>query len=232
MPTLSIIVPLFNEERTIAAICDALHNLCPDAELIFVDDGSRDQSLSRLHTHIRPSDIVLTKENGGKGSAIRLGLTRASGTYTIIQDADLEYDPGEISLLLAHAIAHPGHAVFGSRFLKKNPNLYKRFLWGNKAITLFINMLFKTKLTDTYTCYKLFPTDVMRSLPLKANGFELETELCCYPALQGIPIDEIPISYSPRSLEEGKKIRLRDAWRGCVTALGIRYFCPLSRILR
>ncbi len=222
MPTLSIIVPVFNEERTIVAICNTLHGICPEAELIFVDDGSRDQSLSLLRAHARPSDIVLTKANGGKGSAIRLGLTHATGAYTIIQDADLEYDPKEISLLLAHAIAHPGHAVFGSRFLKKNPNLYKRFLWGNKAITFFINLLFKTKLTDTYTCYKLFPTNVMRSLPLEANGFELETELCCYPALRGITIDEVPISYHPRSLEEGKKIRFRDAWNGCLMALRLR----------
>lgn len=222
-PKLSVIVPVYNEERTIASVMETLSRVCADAQLVYVDDGSRDRSLEILRQHARPQDVVLTKENGGKGSAIRLGLQHADGEYTVIQDADLEYDPSDIALLLAEAIAHPGEAVFGSRFLRKNPNLYKRYLLGNKAITLVVNMLYGSRLTDSYTCYKLFPTQVMKQLPLSARGFELEAELCAYPLKRGIVIREIPISYKPRTLEEGKKIRWKDAVIGARTLLRIRF---------
>jgi glycosyltransferase involved in cell wall biosynthesis len=164
----------------------------------------------------------LTKKNGGKGSAIREGLAKATGTFTVIQDADAEYDPSEIMRLLARAKELPGTIVFGSRFLTKNPNLYKRYLLGNKALTGFINLLFGVHLTDSYTCYKLFPTALMQSLPLRANGFELEAELTCLPLCKRHTIVEVPITYKPRSLEEGKKIRFKDAVKGVMRTIGIR----------
>jgi glycosyltransferase involved in cell wall biosynthesis len=221
--SLSIIVPVYNEERTIVSVMDTLSRVCGDAQLVYVDDGSRDRSLELLRQHARPQDTVLTKENGGKGSAIRLGLQNATGDYTVIQDADLEYDPADIARLLAEALAHPGTAVFGSRFLQANPNLYKRYLLGNKAITAVVNILYGSHLTDSYTCYKLFPTAMMKELPLSARGFELEAELCAYPLKRGVEIREIPISYKPRSLEEGKKIRWKDAVTGARTLLRIRF---------
>ena len=232
-PTLTILVPVFNEQRTLHTIMHALTSSHPDAQIIYIDDGSSDGSLELLRKDSRPQDIVLTKKNGGKGSAIRLGLTHATGDYTVIQDADLEYDPKEIAMLLAEAKAHPGCAVFGSRFLRDNPNIYKRFLLGNKVLTFCMNILFGTHLTDSYTCYKLLPTENFRSLHLHANGFELEAEICARAVRSGIPIREVAISYHPRTIAEGKKINWKDAWRGLKMMMQIRFrptHAPLSRV--
>ena len=220
--TLSIIVPVYNEERTLLQIMQALRERCPDAQIIYVDDGSKDRSLTILHSYAQPQDLVLTKPNGGKGSAVRMGLEQAKGTWTIIQDADLEYDPSEIALLLAEAMKREGTAVFGSRFLQSNPNLYKRFLLGNKVMTGMLNLLFHTHLTDSYTCYKLLPTDAFRSLNLTSRGFEMEAEICAKCLKKGIAIHEVPISYKPRRIEEGKKIGWKDAWKGVVTMVRLR----------
>jgi glycosyltransferase involved in cell wall biosynthesis len=169
MSELSVLVPVYNEERTIAGVMQRIAVALPESQIIYIDDGSRDGSLARIREHARPRDIIMTKKNGGKGSAIREGLAKATGTFTVIQDADAEYDPSEIMRLLARAKELPGTIVFGSRFLTKNPNLYKRYLLGNKALTGFINLLFGVHLTDSYTCYKLFPTALMQSLPLRAK---------------------------------------------------------------
>lgn len=219
---LTIIVPVYNEERTLVSIMNALHAKCADAEIIYVDDGSKDTSLAILQKHARSGDSVLHKSNGGKGSAIRKGLDQASGTYTVIQDADLEYDPSEIKLLVDAALAHPGSAVFGSRFLRPNPNIYKLFLMGNKVLTGILNILFFSRLTDSYTCYKLLPTELFRSLDLHARGFELEAEICAKCLKRGISIIEIPISYHPRTIEEGKKIGWKDAWKGLKMMVKLR----------
>ena len=221
--TLSIIVPVYNEGKTVADIMATLQRAWPDAQVIYVDDGSKDDSLAVLKAHATTKDVVLTKPNGGKGSAIRMGLEKATGDYTVIQDADLEYDPTEIRLLLNEAIAHPGTVVFGSRFLRPNPNIYKRFLMGNKAMTLALNLLFFSRITDSYTCYKLLPTDLFRSLSLTARGFELEAEICAKTLRKGVNIREVPISYKPRTIEEGKKIRFSDATKGVKTMLRIRF---------
>jgi glycosyltransferase involved in cell wall biosynthesis len=214
-PRLTIIVPVYNEERTLEAIMPRIFAACGEfAEVIFVDDGSKDRSLEILRRLARPQDIVVTKANGGKGDAIRAGLPQARAPHVIIQDADLEYDPAEIPLLLRAAHASPGCAVFGSRFLKPNPCLYRRFLWGNKVLSACLSILFFGRVTDSYTCYKLLPTSVMRSLNLQSNRFELEAEITAKCLKRGIRIREVPISYRPRTLQEGKKIGFRDAWKG------------------
>ena len=223
MQELSIIVPVYNEERTLATVMSALGAACAEAQIIYVDDGSSDRSLSILQAGARSQDLVLTKENGGKGSAIRTGLSQAAGIFTVIQDADLEYDPAQIIMLLEEAKKHPGSAVFGSRFLQKNPNIYKRFLLGNKVLTLIFNLLYGTRLTDSYTCYKLLPTDLFRKLDLTARGFELEAEICAKCVKNGIPIRELPVSYKPRTIEEGKKINWKDAWRGVKMMVKLRF---------
>lgn len=214
MPTLSVLVPVYNEERTIAPVMDAIAAACPDAQIVYVDDGSADGSLEILQSKAREQDLVIAAPHGGKGAAIRAGLEKVSGTFTVIQDADLEYDPKEIRLLLERARSQPGSAVFGSRFLRSNPNIYKRFLMGNKVLTFAMNLLFGSRLTDSYTCYKLLPTNVFRGLNLHSNGFELEAEICGKCLKRRIPILEVPISYKPRTIEEGKKIRWTDAVRG------------------
>ncbi|HLD08240.1 MAG TPA: glycosyltransferase family 2 protein [Candidatus Peribacterales bacterium] len=222
-PLLTIIVPVYNEERTIAKVMERIVATNREAEILYVDDGSSDTSLAILRKNARAEDSVLTKVNGGKGSAIRHAIPSAKGLFTVIQDADLEYDPKEIALLLAEAKQHPGSTVFGSRFRRANPNLYKRYLLGNKVVTFILNLLFRGKITDSYTCYKLFPTAILRTLPLSAVGFEIEAELCAYTLQKGIPIIEVPISYFPRGLQEGKKIRFRDALKGIATMVKIRF---------
>jgi len=220
---LTILVPVYNEERTLVSIMNALAEKCPDAQIVYVDDGSKDRSKTILHSYARPQDLVLSKENGGKGSAIRMGLEQAKGAYTVIQDADLEYDPAQILLLLQEAKQHTGSAVFGSRFLQSNPNIYKRFLLGNKVLTLWLNILYGSRLTDSYTCYKLLPTPLFQSLKLISRGFELEAEICAKCLRKGIAIREIPISYKPRTIAEGKKINWKDAYRGMMTMFKLRF---------
>jgi len=223
MPSLSILVPAYNEARTLRSVMQTLNAACPDAQIIYINDGSKDGSERILEKHARPQDTVINKSNGGKGSAIRSGLIHAKGEYAVIQDADLEYDPIEIHLLLQKAAENPGAAVFGSRFLKPNPKIYRRFLLGNKAMTLILNVLFGSRLTDSYTCYKLLPTKAFQSLDLKSNGFELEAEICCKTLKKGIRILEIPITYHPRTIEQGKKIRFGDAVKGAMMILKLRF---------
>jgi len=223
-PELSIIVPVYNEERTIKQVMQRLQEICPDAECVYVDDGSKDGSLEIMRTNARPEkDRVLTKENGGKGSAIRMGLDTARGIFTTIQDADLEYDPKELLLLLEEAKKNEYGAIFGSRFLRDNPNIYRRFLFGNKVLTGVINLLFGATLTDSYTCFKLLKTTDFRSLELLSNGFELEAEITAKCLKRKIRIKEIPISYKPRTLEEGKKIGWKDAYKGILMMFRIRF---------
>ncbi len=220
---LTIIVPVYNEERTIASVMDTLNKTHAQAQIIYVNDGSRDKSEEILRAHARPQDLVLTKENGGKGSAIRLGLEHAEGPFTVIQDADLEYEPAQIHELLAEALLHPTCAVFGSRFLQPNPNIYKRFLLGNKLVTAWLNLLFGSKVTDSYTCYKLLPTNIFRSLTLTSRGFEMEAEICAKCLKMGVCIREVPIRYHPRTIEEGKKINGKDAWKAISTMWKLKW---------
>lgn len=222
MPALSILVPVYNEAHTIASVMEAIVAACPDAQVVYVDDGSSDGSLAILQANARPEDLVIAAAHGGKGSAIREGLKHVSGTFTVIQDADLEYDPKEIRLLLERARSQPGSAVFGSRFLRNNPNIYKRFLMGNKVLTFAMNTLFRSHLTDSYTCYKMLPSSIFRSLGLASNGFELEAEICGKCLRRGIPVFEVPISYKPRTIEEGKKIKWTDAVRGLAMMVAVR----------
>ncbi len=220
---LSILVPAYNEARTLESVMRKLNETHADAQIVYIDDGSKDGTSDIMHAHARSQDIVLTKENGGKGSAIRLGLEHATGQFTVIQDADLEYEPEQIHTLVREAMDHPGCAVFGSRFLQPNPNVYKRFLLGNKLVTAWLNILYGSKVTDSYTCYKLLPTDVFRSLHLTARGFELEAEICAKCLKKGIQIRELPIAYHPRTIEEGKKINGKDAWKAVTTMWRLKW---------
>ena len=214
-PRLSIVVPVYNEERTLNTIIDRLTQSCGSfSEFIFVDDGSKDRSLQILNERKRPQDTVVTKPNGGKGSAVRKGYEHVKGNYVIVQDADLEYDPNDIPRLLEYAEEHQVAALFGSRRLKKQKQfVHILFFIGGSILTYICNFLYGTRLTDQPTCYKMVRLDVLKTLPLRENDFRFDPELTAMIALRDHTICELPISYMPRSKAEGKKINWKDWFR-------------------
>jgi glycosyltransferase involved in cell wall biosynthesis len=219
---LSIIIPAFNEAATIKDVIDAVKALKIDKEIIVVDDGSTDGTREILN---KTPDIkaVFHEKNAGKGAAIRTGLVYAAGDAVCIQDADLEYDPADIPSLLERLEKGGVDAVFGSRFLKENPNIYRRYLLGNKFITWLINLLFGTSYTDTYTGYKLIKKNVFDTLSVRSWRYEMEAEISIKLKKMGYKVVELPINYRPRTLKEGKKIGWPDALKGALTALRLRF---------
>ncbi|TSC59208.1 MAG: glycosyl transferase 2 [Candidatus Peregrinibacteria bacterium Greene0416_19] len=224
-PRLTIVVPVYNEERTLETIIDRIFQSCGEiANVVFVDDGSKDRSLEILKRRARPQDTVLTKPNGGKGSAVRMGYAHAIGVYTIVQDADLEYAPSDIPPLLEQAEAHHLPAVFGSRRLKKQKQfVHLSTFIGGSMLTHICNMLYRTRLTDQPTCYKMVRTDIIRRLPLKENDFRFDPELTVLLAQNGIHIREFPVSYSPRTRKEGKKINWKDWFKWVWVFVSLRF---------
>ncbi len=223
---LSLIMPVYNEERTLPQIIDQIFTACGTfCEVIFVDDGSTDSSLQILKSRARPVDTVLTKQNGGKGSAVRMGLTHAKGTYTVIQDADLEYEPAQLAEMLQFAEKNAYPIVFGSRRLTDQKQYsHIAYYIGGVSMTVFCNMLYGTRLTDQTTCYKLVRTEIMQSLPLQYNDFRFDIELTVLLAKRRFSIHEYPINYHPRSAAEGKKIRATDWIKGMWLLFVMRFW--------
>lgn len=219
---LSVIIPAFNEEKTIEKILKKVLAQENVAEVIVVNDGSTDNTSALVDKFRSPRiQVISHRTNQGKGTAICSGIKKVSGDYTIIQDADLEYNPEEYGNLLKYASLRK--VVYGSRIKGDNPHAYTRTYLGNILITAFCNLLFGTKLTDAYTCYKLIPTKILKSLSLTSCGFEIEAEITAKLAKQKIPIVEVPITYKPRSYRGGKKIKAKDALIGAFTFLKIKF---------
>lgn len=218
---LSVIIPVFNEAKTIGEIVNRVLRQKLVYEIIIVDDGSKDNSRDIL-TRIKKSKvrIIFHSLNRGKGAAIKTGIDNAHGDYIIVQDADLEYDPVEFVGLAK--LAKQRVVVYGSRIMGNNRHAYTRTYIGNVVLTKFCNLLFGTNLTDSYTCYKLLPTKIAKSLRISTRGFEVEAEITGKLARAGIAIVEVPIKYNPRTYQQGKKIKTRDAWVGLWTFLRIR----------
>lgn len=231
--SLTVLVPVYNESGTILQVTDALVKVPGITEIVVIDDGSTDasadtvrQALSKGRIHLPPKTqikIVSHGQNQGKGSAIRTGLTHATGEIVAIQDADLEYNPEELPFLIEPILKGDADVVFGSRFLKKNPTSHWRFFLGNKVITKIINLFSGGHFTDAYTCYKIMPRETMKALELRSKGFELEAEISMKVVLGGLKTLERPISYAPRSVKDGKKIRFKDAVKGAWVALSLRW---------
>jgi len=216
----TILVPVYNEEKTLMSVLSEIEKLQIDKEIIVINDGSTDGTKEILGS-LQNKDIrvIHHSENLGKGKAIQTGLRYSTGDVVAIQDADLEYRPSQIVELLKEFENPDVDAVYGSRFLKKNPNLYKRYLLGNKFLTFLINLFYGSSYTDSYTCYKLIKRDVFQKLSLESSRFEIEAEISIKLKKIGARVLEIPIDYSPRTIEEGKKIGFKDALRGILTII-------------
>lgn len=212
---LTVIIPAYNEEKTIAQVLRKVRSNKLVKEIIVVNDGSTDKTksqISNFKSQIKNLKLINKTRNEGKGAAVRDALKIASGDTFIIQDADLEYDPDEYKLLLAPILAKKADVVFGSRFVGNQPHrvLYFWHYVGNKFITLLSNCLTNLNLTDIETCYKAFTKNVADNLNLQEKRFGLEPEFTIKVARMGVRIYEVGISYSGRNYAEGKKINWKD----------------------
>jgi glycosyltransferase involved in cell wall biosynthesis len=219
---LSIIVPVYNEVGTIAAVLDRLHAipLPVEREILVVDDGSTDGTREVLAERFRlKADatsgvrLLLAERNGGKGSAIRRGLQEASGSIVAIQDADLELDPAQLAELVAPILRRDYAVVYGSRFLRGYDGLPWASAAANRFLTMLTNVLFGSSLTDMETCYKVMRVEVARALALDANRFDIEPQITARVLRAGHRIHELPVRFDARTRAQGKKIGWRDGVR-------------------
>jgi glycosyltransferase involved in cell wall biosynthesis len=223
--TLSIVIPVYNEEKTIHFILDKVKQVKLKSdikkELILVNDCSKDDSKGAVERYMQANpDLTIQyyehEVNRGKGAALHTGISKAKGDYLIIQDADLEYNPEEYNLLIQPILDGFADVVFGSRFIGGNPHRIL-FYWhtiGNKFLTGLSNMFSNLNLTDMETCYKLFRTDIIQGIQLKERRFGFEPEVTAKIArVKNVRIYEVGISYYGRTFEEGKKISWKDGFR-------------------
>jgi glycosyltransferase involved in cell wall biosynthesis len=234
--SVSVLIPVFNEEDSVLSILTEIESLSPQnysiKNVVIVDDASTDSTFEILSEFVNSSKRKLNYTlqrhnlNQGKGSAIHTAIGSAQGDYVIIQDADLEYDPAEIEALVKPIIKDNADVVFGSRFMGGNPHR-KLFFWhslGNGLLTFLSNAVTNLNLTDMETCYKLIRTSIIQSLVLKEKRFGFEPELTIKLArIPEIKIYEVGISYYGRTYDEGKKINWRDGFRAifCILKYGL-----------
>jgi glycosyltransferase involved in cell wall biosynthesis len=214
---LSILMPVYNEEATVEqAIAEVLGTTLPtNAELIVVDDGSTDGTAEILRSRGWPDGVTVLhhERNQGKGAAVRTALGHVRGELAAIFDADLEYDPGDLRVLLPPLLDGRTNAVFGVRAFDGYTSHSFLYVLGNKGVTLAANVLFNVYLRDIMTCHKAIRTDVFRSLPLSARGFDIEAEITARLLQAGERIFEVPVQYRARSSDEGKKLTAKDGFR-------------------
>lgn len=216
---LSVIVPVYNEAATIGQVLAKLIHQSEVKQIVVVNDGSTDQTKQKVEAFIKSLSQVqrqqiefFTKRNGGKGTAIRFGLTKVKHPFVLIQDADLEYDPEDIPAMLDPIQKGRVEIVYGSRFIGPHLNLLFWHRLGNSFLNFLVNILYNTTLSDMETCYKLIPTQLLRSLDLKSQSFEIEPEITCKLLKRGHKIFEVPISYVGRDFSQGKKITWKDGF--------------------
>ena len=228
---LSIIVPVYNEVRTVRAVLDRLVSidLPLPREILVVDDGSTDGTGDLLSAAERDGlqiTLIRSAQNGGKGSALRKGLARARGTIVAIQDADLELDPVQLGALVQPIVAGATRVVYGSRFL----NGHARGPWlstaANRFLTGVTNVLYGASLTDMETCYKIMRTDVARSLQLEADRFDIEPQITARLLRAGHRVTELPVRFEARTRQQGKKIGWRDGLKALNVLVAERFRSP------
>lgn len=237
---LSVIIPVYNEEKTIREIVDRVKKIDIPKEIIIVDDGSKDSTPAILGEMKGVSDsypntnnqlVIIHKKNGGKGSALKAGIGAARGDIIIFQDADLEYDPDDYHAMINPIISREARVTIGSRLARKQniwaggaPTL--RYLFnhiGVRFINALTNWLYWNKATDYEGCYKAFRADLIKSIPLTTDGFEIDNEIVCKILRLGVKIKEVPIRYYPRSYKDGKKIKAKDGLKMLWTIIKWRF---------
>lgn len=223
MPLLSVIVPVFNESKTIREILEKIYSVNIDKEIIVIDDGSTDGTDKILRgVNFDNIKVIHHTRNRGKGTAFLTGLSHAQGEFIIIQDADLEYDPNDYFKLLEVIKKNNADLVLGARFMKGYKGLFIHRL-GNRFLTGLMNFLFNAKLNDCFTCYKLFRRDTANKIGLNSQGFDLEIEITAKALKNKLRIEETFISYHPRGYNEGKKIRCKDGLKAALSILKYRF---------
>lgn len=225
--TISILMPVFNERETLArAIEDALTAELPvdGRQLVIVDDGSTDGTLDLLRTGEWPEDVTIVEHdrNQGKGAAIRTALAHATGDYAAILDADLEYRAADLAPLLEPLLAGEARVVYGTRSWSSHTAFSFWYVMGNKGVTFATNLIYNCWISDVMTCHKAMSTELFRSLRLRERGFSIEPEIAARVLRSGERIYEVPISYTARSREEGKKLTALDGVRVLRTLLRCR----------
>jgi len=226
---LSIIIPVFNEEKTLKEIVEKVLKAKVASEIIIVNDASTDKTENILKEIQKDKKLSLNlivathKINSGKGTAINTGLLKTTGDYVLIQDADLEYDPEDIKKLIKPIEDGKAEVVFGSRFTGEHRNLFFWHMVANKFLTFLTNILFDTTLSDMETCYKLIPAKFLKEMRLKSNRFDFEPEVTAKILKRGIRIYEVPISYAGREYIDGKKIGPMDGIIAVWTLLKYRF---------
>ena len=214
--TLSIIIPCYNERENIIKILDKVDQAkVPAKEIIVVDDMSTDGTRDILEEQVksRVAKIVYHEQNGGKGAALKTGFSHATGDIVIIQDADMEYDPLEYPKVIEPIVKGEADVVYGSRFLESKAKGYLSNRLANKFLTRLSNLFTGLHLTDMETCYKAFKREIIQSVDIEEKRFGFEPEITAKIAKMKIRIKEVPISYYPRTSEEGKKIGFKDGLR-------------------
>ncbi len=222
----SVVVPVYNEVKTIQELLGRIRAVPLETEIILVDDYSTDGTRDVLAREAEKPNtrVLLHSHNQGKGAAVRTGLAAITGDVVIIQDADLEYDPADYPALLRPIQLGRSKVVYGSRFLGEHKAMYFWHSVGNKVLTLVCNILFNTTLTDMETCYKVFTADIARGLRLKSDRWGFDPEITAKILRAGHRIYEVPISYTGREFWEGKKIRWHHAFGILLTLLRYRFF--------
>jgi glycosyltransferase involved in cell wall biosynthesis len=226
----SVIVPVYNERRTVEVLLDRVRRVPIEKEIIVVDGASEDGTVEILKRQARipGTSVILQKQRRGRGNALKVGMKHATGDVIIFQDADLELDPMDYPALLKPIESGRADVVFGSRFLRGKPKMTFLQYWGNQVINYSVNFLYWPELhgfhlTDVETCYQVFRRECVANMPLRNNNFAFTVELTVKLVLGGHRLAEIPISYVPRGKAEGKKIYWADGFASLWTLFKLRF---------
>jgi glycosyltransferase involved in cell wall biosynthesis len=222
----SFLVPAFNEARTIREVLERIDALEVESQVVVVDDGSTDGTADVVAEYAGGrDDIVLVRQpNRGKGAAVRAAIARADGDISVIQDADMEYDPADVPALIEPIVRGVADVVYGSRLSGGRPQRAYLFwhMVGNRFLSLLTGVLYNTTLSDMETGYKAFRTEVLRSLDLRRDDFSIEPEITAKVCKRGLRVYELPVSYFGRTYAEGKKITWRDGFKAVWVLLAVR----------